>query len=161
MMILVQNFSGFLIDIPAIELSVFFHDIIYDSTSNINEQQSADLFVEYLGHLINQSLCSKVVEYILVTRNHNVGDSTDTDLRYFVDIDLHVLSIDRLKYLTYSSHIRQEYIHVSDDAYRKGRGAFLKAMLEKPFIFTILKDRDALARDNMEHEFNLLNTCSV
>ena len=58
-------------------------------------------------------------------------------------------------YARYAAQIRQEYAHVADDDYRRGRTAVLKRFLERPHLYFSLPMRarcEAAARANVTAE---------
>lgn len=66
---------------------VFFHDIVYDSKSNTNEEDSAKLFMELFNHDNSDKVnIAKIYDYILQTKLHDVANSEDEDLKLFVDV---------------------------------------------------------------------------
>lgn len=48
-------------------------------------------------------------------------DSLDSDLKFFIDIDMSVLGWNRIEYLEYAKQIRNEYIHISHLEYCHGK----------------------------------------
>jgi predicted metal-dependent HD superfamily phosphohydrolase len=51
-------------------------------------------------------------------------------VKRFLDMDMVILASPRAEYLEYAKKIRREYLHYPDEAFRKGRVAFLKGELE-------------------------------
>jgi pantetheine-phosphate adenylyltransferase len=49
----------------------------------------------------------------------------------FLDLDLSILGAPQEEYIEYAKAIRQEYIHVDDETFRRERGAFLKRWLAR------------------------------
>ncbi len=63
-----------------------------------------------------------VAKWIIDTKTHTTADiQGDEDEAYFLDFDLAVLGEDEDQYDTYARHIRTEYAHYPDEAYRSGR----------------------------------------
>ncbi len=127
------NFDG--VRFEAVELAVFFHDAIYDPRRSDNEAASAELFAEEAG--MQAVLGLEGIEYvrdmILATAAH--GPSRDASTRLLLDFDLAVLGALPARYDLYVEGIRREYAHVSDAAWRLGRGSVLKRFLERESIF--------------------------
>ena len=48
-------------------------------------------------------------------------DSLDSDLKFFIDIDMSVLGWNRIEYLEYAKQIRNEYIHINHLEYCHGK----------------------------------------
>ena len=110
-------------------LSILFHDIIYNPKAGDNEEQSAIMFEESLGSLLDANMRKLVCDYIIATKTHDVSSSIDRDLQYFIDFDVAVLGAQRPKYIQYAAHIRQEYIHVKESDYCHERSRFMRAFL--------------------------------
>jgi predicted metal-dependent HD superfamily phosphohydrolase len=104
MLRLSSQYSSLITDKTAVDLSIVFHDIIYDPKSASNEEDSALLFESLFSSSSSSSssksdLMKKVSQYINETKRHSVSSSTDEDLKLFIDIDLHILSTDRVSWV--------------------------------------------------------------
>ena len=138
----------------ALRLATFFHDAIYDPTSQRNERDSAELWDEFCRFQRNTeegwlrhhndgavNLVKIVRTLILATETHQVvmeysdtGEGVcgstplvDVDLQAtFLDIDMAVLGKSRQAYFAYASLIRQEYQHVPRQLYCKKRAEILE-----------------------------------
>jgi predicted metal-dependent HD superfamily phosphohydrolase len=56
-------------------------------------------------------------------------------MAFFLDIDLAILAAPPEQYHSYAKKIRDEYGHVSDEAYRDGRVKVLHRFLERDRIY--------------------------
>lgn len=139
--------------------------IIYDPHRQDNEELSADFFKVNMEKLLNIddqiTLVTKVVDYVLATKAHNVLQSYDEDLRLFIDFDMSILGRDRLTYTKYAQNIRREYIHISLSDYCRGRSAFLRKFLDETVsIYATQQFRgshEQRARDNITWECDILD----
>jgi predicted metal-dependent HD superfamily phosphohydrolase len=116
-------------------LAAWYHDAIYDPRASDNEARSADLAVATLRRLgVDELACARVHDLILMTKHHlpRTGDEPAAAL---CDADLGILGTDRTTYTRYVGQVRAEFAHVDDDAWRVGRSAFLRSMLDRPTIF--------------------------
>lgn len=114
-------------------LAIWFHDIIYDPTRTDNEVKSAEFWIRKMTpHLPEEPLAWGKMA-ILATIDH--FPNPDPDIQLLLDLDLASLGTSWEIFQNNSEQIRQEYIHVSDDDFRKGRKAFLEKMLERPRLF--------------------------
>lgn len=129
-----------LLDRDVVDWAILYHDVIYDAKSGTNEEDSAALFKEWAAQCRNSDEYScflvpecaeKVHDYILETKKHDVCSSTDHDLQCFIDFDMSVLGWAEEEYERYCHKVRLEYSHVSDEAWIKGRGDFLRGVLAK------------------------------
>lgn len=148
-------------DVDVIQWAIFYHDVIYDPTSNQNEEDSAALFVTRLRAHLPASLVSQVVRYILATKSHSVDDNdADEALRLFMDLDLSILAASVSDYAAYARAIRLEYIHYADEDYQSGRIRVLQHFLSHDCIFrsTVFRSSGAedSARRNIEWELGEL-----
>ncbi|PZT98199.1 MAG: hypothetical protein DI622_22645 [Chryseobacterium sp.] len=141
-----------------ISFSVFYHDIIYDSSSKSNEEKSADFAKERLQQLnINETDISEIYHQILATKAHQNSDNKD--LNYLLDADLSILGKDLEIYIDYTRKIRKEYSIYPDLLYKPGRKKVLKHFLEMENIFKTDYFREKYekqARKNIEWEIDNL-----
>ncbi|UMQ41787.1 hypothetical protein MKS83_20680 [Chryseobacterium sp. Y16C] len=141
-----------------ISFSVFYHDIIYDSSSKSNEEKSADFAKERLQQLnLNETDISEIYHQILATKAHQNSDNKD--LNYLLDADLSILGKDLEIYIDYTRKIRKEYSIYPDLLYKPGRKRVLKHFLEMENIFKTDYFREKYekqARKNIEWEIDNL-----
>ncbi|XP_070563765.1 uncharacterized protein [Ptychodera flava] len=151
----------------SVQLAIFFHDMVYDPKAGDNEEQSADMFLEFAKtHMSGkEDTVKNVKEYILITKTHLTEAHQDEkifgtdDLHYFLDMDMAVLGWPQNEYQCYSKGIRQEYIHIPEEKYRVGRAAVLKSFLERKNIYATKEFREKFekrARSNVEQEIRNL-----
>lgn len=145
-------------DFTALSFSVFYHDIIYDATSKVNEEKSAAKAEKRLAQLhMHQDIISIISEQILATKSHQRSDNQDTN--YLLDADLSVLGKDFKTYLEYTQNIRKEYSIYPDFLYKPGRKKVLKHFLELESIFKtehFKRNYEAQTKENIAAELQLL-----
>ncbi|WP_318849275.1 hypothetical protein [Chryseobacterium sp. JV558] len=145
-------------DFTAISFSVFYHDVIYDATSKINEEKSAAKAEKRLAELhLDKNTISIISEQILATKSHQKSGHEDTN--YLLDADLSVLGKDFKTYLEYTQNIRKEYSIYPDFLYKPGRKKVLKHFLELESIFKteyFKKKYEVQAKENIAAELRLL-----
>jgi predicted metal-dependent HD superfamily phosphohydrolase len=134
-----------------VELALFFHDLVYDTTRSDNEEVSAERAVALLSAVdgADGAAIERVRAMILATRSH-VADTDDA--RLMLDVDLSILGADERRFAEYEQQIREEYHWVPDDAYRAGRRRVLEGFAERGRIFQtpIMFERlEARAKDNL------------
>lgn len=142
-----------------VALAIFYHDAIYDPTQNDNEAKSIDFFVQELGDYVPKSVQENVSELILATQNHELANFHNTDMAYFLDMDLSILGQDTAVYQQYANAIRQEYHHVKNDDYKISRLAVLQRFLQRERLY--FSDRfflefEQCARKNLATEISSL-----
>jgi len=143
-------------DFPALSLSVFYHDVIYDAASKRNEEKSAEFAAIRLQKLnVDTEIIDCVTAQIIATKSHLLSDDNDTN--YLLDADLSILGKDAETYLVYIKNIRKEYSIYPDFLYRPGRKKVLMHFLELENIFKTgyFKDRyEISARENIQFELD-------
>ena len=142
-----------------LEYAIWWHDAVYDPARPDNEEQSAALARSELAGLGRPDAeIDEVARLVLLTKGHRVepGDRLGALL---VSIDLSILGADRQTYDAYAAQVREEYSHVPAEAFRIGRAAVLRKILEAPAIFPdpAFRDRyEAAARSNLDREIQAL-----
>ncbi len=140
-------------DPAAVRLALFFHDVVYDPGSNANEVASAAVARRVLGDLgVPAARLDAVAALIEATANHERGN--DLDRAVVNDADLAILAADPAVYDAYVNGVRSEYAHVDDTAWRQGRTAVLRQLLERSDIFATapMQRHEARARANLTAE---------
>jgi predicted metal-dependent HD superfamily phosphohydrolase len=133
---------------PEVELALWFHDAVYDPKAHDNEERSAEWAVRELKE--NEALAATVKRLILSTRHHAVPEAADEKL--LADIDLSILGAPPERFADYERQIRQEYIWVPEDVYRREREKVLQRFRERELIYSTEYFRDLLeaqARRNL------------
>lgn len=158
---LLEQFESDAADYPAVRFAAWFHDAVYDTRGNTNEEESAALAAQALGELkVPTSGITLTQRLILATKRHEAeGDLPAAGL--FLDADLAILGATDETYLAYSEAIRREYSWVPDAAYREGRLKVLNSFLarERLYFTEPLAERfEARARSNMSNEMRILST---
>ena len=158
---LLGHFESEAADYDALRLAAWFHDAVYDTRGNTNEEESAALAERALDELgVPAVKVDLVRRLILATKRHEVeGDQPDLGL--FLDADLSILGTDEETYLAYGEAIRQEYAWVPEAAYREGRRKVLTNFLrrERLYYTEALAERfEAQARRNLSDEVRRLST---
>lgn len=134
--------------------SLFYHDVIYDTFRQNNEEKSAAFAVKRLTALkVPATIISRCSEQILATKKHEAGTDTDTDL--FTDADLAILGQSPARYDLYCRQIRKEYHLYPDFLYHPGRKKVLLHFLEMEKIFKtdyFFARYEQAARHNIDRE---------
>jgi len=121
-------------DWNVILFSLFYHDIIYKSTKNDNEEQSAKLASERMKEIgISESKIKLCFDQIIATKAHSQNLNHDTN--YFTDADLSILGREANIYKNYCQKIRMEYSIYPDFLYNKGRKKVIQHFLTMESIF--------------------------
>jgi predicted metal-dependent HD superfamily phosphohydrolase len=153
-------FKHLLKDSDAVYFSIWFHDIVYNSSKRNNEEQSALKASEILIKLnVPVELKTKVEQMILTTKSHMSIKSGDFDTNILLDADLAILGSDKESYIAYSKSVRKEYGQYPDLLYNPGRKKVLQQFLHSDYIYKTEEMRnqfEAQARTNISFELNNL-----
>lgn len=139
--------------------AAFWHDAIYEPVAADNERCSADLAGQVLSTLgLGAPLVDEVVRLVLLTAEHDPRPD-DEPGALLCDADLAVLAAAPDRYRTYAQGVREEYAHLSDEDFRRGRSAVLGGLLHRPQLFSTLDSRrrwEHAARRNVQGELDRL-----
>ncbi|HET6248713.1 MAG TPA: hypothetical protein VFE47_13505 [Tepidisphaeraceae bacterium] len=145
-------------DAPALELALWYHDMVYDPARKDNEEKSAELAMTAMKNArLLQPRIDAVHAMILATRHD--GPPVTGDEKLIVDIDLSILGKPESEFTAYESAIREEYAHVPEADFRKGRAAVLRKFLDRQRIYAteFFHDRyEAPARENLRRAMEKL-----
>ncbi|MBW4576638.1 MAG: hypothetical protein KME08_15290 [Aphanothece sp. CMT-3BRIN-NPC111] len=155
----IQTLQNHTKDLATVQLAAWFHDAIYDSQANDNEEKSANYARELLQALgIPSSVIANVTRLIVNTKQHQAAVE-DSDSQVLLDADLAILSSKPIQYWEYADKIRQEYAWVPETQYIEGRKQVLERFLQRNRIyFTVLMFNlaEASARSNLKAEIQFL-----
>jgi predicted metal-dependent HD superfamily phosphohydrolase len=119
----------------AVELALWFHDVVYDPKAHDNEERSAELAARCLADGgIRGAAAQRVVKLVLATKTHEVDADSDTAL--VVDVDLSILGQAEKRFFEYEGQIRREYAWVPQSIFASKRVEILRSFLARERIFT-------------------------
>ncbi|MGW5849274.1 HD domain-containing protein [Streptomyces sp. NPDC055254] len=122
-------------DPAAVELAAWFHDAVYRPDRSENEERSAALAERALPELgIDAARTAEVARLVRLTVSHDPAPG-DTNGEVLCDADLAVLAGAPQAYAAYAAAVRTEYGFVPDEAFRTGRAAVLRRLLDLPRLF--------------------------
>jgi predicted metal-dependent HD superfamily phosphohydrolase len=118
----------------AVEMAIWYHDVIYDPRAKDNEERSAELAVRVAKEIgLAGSFQETIHALIMATKKHDATLARDADV--LVDVDLSILGRAPQRFDEYEHQIRQEYDWVPVEAYAAGRAAVLETFLARPAIY--------------------------
>jgi predicted metal-dependent HD superfamily phosphohydrolase len=121
-------------DWQIILLSIAYHDIVYNTHKQDNEEKSAQLARSRLTQIgLSSTKIETCCSQILATKGHSI--SIDSDTNYFTDADLSVLGTSEAIYNEYKKAIRKEYKFYPEFLYNPGRKKVLAHFLSMPRIY--------------------------
>lgn len=155
----VDELAGEAGDADVVRLAVWFHDAVYDPARADNEERSAVLAERMLTETdLPAETVAEVARLVRLTATHD-PDEGDRDGAVLCDADLAILAAVPERYAAYAAAVREEYAAVPDEAFRAGRAAVLRRLLEAPSVFRTRFARDRwedTARHNLRTELMLL-----
>jgi len=146
-------------DADAVRLAAWFHDAVYKPDRSENEERSAQLAVRALREAgLAEPLVDEVARLVRLTVSHH-PEPGDRNGEVLSDADLAVLGGTPQQYEAYAAAVREEYGFVPEDAFRAGRAAILRQLLDLPALYRTEAARarfDAAARANLAAELRKL-----
>ncbi|WP_127131176.1 DUF4031 domain-containing protein [Georgenia sp. SYP-B2076] len=143
----------------AVVLAAWFHDSVYDGVPGTDEERSAALAGRALADAgLPRPEVAEVSRLVLLTATHAPA-SADRAGAALCDADLGVLGAPPPRYAAYAAAVRQEYAHVADDDFRRGRAAVLRALLGHVPLYATAAGRErweSRARENVAAELAAL-----
>ena len=138
-------------DADAVEIAIWFHDLVFDVRANDNELQSARRFDELANDSMDAAFKASVHDLIMTTAPPRLPKTTDQ--KFMLDIDLSSFGLPWEDMLRDSIAVREESPQLSDAEFFPGQRAFLELLVSRDtFYFTEffrsrIEDR---ARSNIE-----------
>lgn len=143
---------------PVLLFTFYYHDIVYDSTKNDNEEKSAELAVKRLIEIgLKENEINLCYSQIVATKGH--AESQDSDTNFFTDADLSILGRPPADYKSYYEKIRKEYAVYPDSIYIEGRKKVVQDFLSMHRIYKteyFYAKYEKQARKNLARELELL-----
>lgn len=138
--------------------ALIYHDAIYDTHANDNEERSARLaMTELCVEGLHDDDMDKIDRLIRITQHHDPAEG-DRIGEVMCDIDCAILGASPDEYQDYANGVRMEYGWVSDADWRSGRAAVLFDFLARPKIFRspYFEHLEEPARQNIARELDFL-----
>ena len=157
----VDELSGAADDIDTVRWAAWFHDAVYDVHRADNEERSAELAVEELTALgYEPARVDEVARLVRLTATHHPADG-DANGAVLCDADLRILASESWRLAEYVHGVREEYAHVPEGDFRKGRAAVLRDLLSADRLYRteVARDRwEERARANLAAELRQLES---
>ncbi|TIC82026.1 hypothetical protein E8D37_12330 [Nocardioides sp. GY 10127] len=134
-------------------LAAWFHDAVYDGERDA-EERSAAWAEDVLPELVGPEVADEVARLVRLTETHLPADD-DVAGCALSDADLAILAAAPARYAEYVRTVREEYAHVDDEAFLRGRASVLAGLAEKPHLFHTRPARERwedAARANLSAE---------
>ena len=140
---------------PALEIALWYHDVVYLPQGSNNERRSADRAIAFLQANGGTPAQIELVESLIMATCHlEPKPNEGTELTHWmIDIDLAILGVNPQRFLQYNEQIRQEYDWVSPAEYCTRRQEALAQFLRRPVIYqsALFQEHfESQARENLE-----------
>ncbi|MEV8431152.1 hypothetical protein PGH47_19415 [Streptomyces sp. HUAS 31] len=156
----VDELAGYADDPDVVRLAAWFHDAVYLPDRSENEERSARLAERALTEAgVSADRTAEVARLVRLTVTHDPAPD-DRDGQVLCDADLAILAAPPSAYAAYTAAVREEYHFVPNDAFRAGRAAILRQLLDLPSLFRTphaRKEWEATARYNLAGELEMLS----
>ncbi|MEU2119209.1 hypothetical protein ABZ567_26990 [Streptomyces sp. NPDC016459] len=147
-------------ELELVRLAAWFHDAVYRPDRSENEERSAVLAEKALTEAgLTAHEVTEVARLVRLTTTHDPSPG-DLNGETLCDADLAILATAPDTYRGYTEAVREEYAFVPDDAFRTGRAAILRHLLDLPRLFRTPYGAAAWegrARENLERELKQLS----
>ena len=137
-------------DPDAVEIALWFHDVIFDADARDNERRSARYYLDHASGAtarFQRHVCS------MILASTHAGLLSSADLGYMLDIDLAGFGNPWPKFRRTTDVVRAEYAHLSDAEFAAGMSGFFGVLMARPSIFrtdTFRAACETTARANIE-----------
>lgn len=138
----------------AVRLAGWYHDAVYAGEAGQDEEASAQLAQQDLDAVLPAPMVEEVGRLIRLTASH-LPQNDDAAGAALVDADLEVLGRNPAAYQRYIRQVRDDYSHVGDADFARGRTQVLQRLLGAPRLFhtrTGYARWEAAARQNLQRE---------
>jgi predicted metal-dependent HD superfamily phosphohydrolase len=147
-------------DADVVRLAAWFHDAVYLPDRSENEERSARLAERALPEAgVPDDRTAEVARLVRLTVGHDPAED-DRDGQVLCDADLAILASPPSAYAAYTAAVREEYHFVPSEAFRAGRAAILRQLLDLPRLFHTPYGQqkwEATARYNLRAELEMLS----
>jgi predicted metal-dependent HD superfamily phosphohydrolase len=125
--------ASFVEDIDAIEMAIWFHDVVFEPIGKDNEERSASLFKLVTKDYFAPDFVDTVSKIIVATKHHDTHAENNT--AYMLDIDLASIGLPWAHFVQDCVDLRAEMRGISDIRFYSGKLVFLNALIERPRIY--------------------------
>ena len=147
---LIDKISSELQNPDALEIAIWFHDVVYQPGARDNEQLSADQFMAITDGIFDDGLRDTVYQHIMATV-HDGAEIKYADTNYMLDIDLSGFGRPWAEFIQDSDNLRLEMEDLPDDVFYQRQTAFQDKLFGQPRFFKtdyFYDNYEARARQN-------------
>ena len=154
--------AGELKNADAVEMAIWFHDLVFDVDVDDNELQSARRFVDLASDSMEAEFKTRVYDLIMATAPPRLPNTSDQ--KFMLDIDLSSFGLPWDDFVRDSIAVRDESPQLSDVEFYPGQRAFLESLVSREhFYFTdFFRSRiEETARSNINRHLRNLRDQGV
>jgi predicted metal-dependent HD superfamily phosphohydrolase len=147
-------------DPNTVEAAIWFHDVVYDPPSPVNEEKSADVADQTLAKMGMAPPQIALVHELILDTKHLTRPRTLAG-QFMVDIDISSMGQSYERFDSDGRNIRIEYHHVDDDTFNRNRAVLFERLLSRPTIYYTdpFRERyEAKARQNISKSLERLKS---
>lgn len=146
-------------------LAAWYHDAVYEGSPGEDEEASARLAESELPGLgVPEDAVARVASLVRASATHDLPSDGMSPEAVLHDADLWILASPPERFDEYCAEVRQEYRHVNDPDYRRGRTAVLAPFVDRHRLYATDHAHarwTAAARDNLWRELERLTGGSL
>ncbi len=120
-------------DADAVEVAIWFHDLIFDTSAKDNELKSARRFIELADDSMDPEFKTRVYDLIMVTAAPRLPKTNDQG--FMLDIDLSSFGLPWDEMVRDSAAVRQECSDLTDAEFFPGQRAFLESLVNRKHFY--------------------------
>jgi predicted metal-dependent HD superfamily phosphohydrolase len=143
-----------------VDLALWFHDAIYDTSKKDNEKRSAEWARDsVLAAGVSSEKADRIYELIMVTMHNAVPVGRDAEV--LIDIDLGILGAEADRFDDYEVQVREEYSWVPESLYRAARRKVWEQFVNREWIYSteLFRNKyETRARQNIARSLACLHT---
>lgn len=145
--------KSLLVNPEEVEIAIWYHDAIYNSRLQDNEEKSVILATKHLTALgANSQLINSVQRLILITKH--IDFPVRVDEKYLVDIDLSIFGKSQEEFIEYEKNVAKEYNWRTALEAKQKREALYNKFLQRSSIYLtnfFKNNYETLARANLRN----------
>ena len=128
-----EDIKKYLTSSDAVQMSIWFHDIIYDIKATDNEEKSAAFFAQIAKNILSREFIDTVKELIISTKHKKPPPNCDQ--AFLVDIDLSSFGSTWEKFIQDGEKLRKEAPHLTEKQFNDNKISFFQMLLSRKKIF--------------------------
>ena len=146
-------------DPRAVQIAIWFHDVVYDTHQRDNEKRSANYAYEFCLRVGLEQYASPVYDLVRATDHSAERIYVSQDAALLIDVDLSIFGKKPPVFDHYEHQIRREYDWVPKEDFRRSRARIIEPFVARPSIYhtDFFRDRyEKQAQENLTRSLEQL-----